>query len=197
MADNKLPVFKLTIKDDGGVDFVALVDKPAIEECFLAFSKHEKIKFAVTDTEQRILSGPLMIPDMLIFRDDAEHGPHSIFFDSDTIKNIVLKFFADQNTGKVNLMHDPKALPDGVFMFESFITDSKRGINAPVGFEKLPDGTWFGSYKVNNDTLWNDFIKTGEIKGFSIEGFFAYEPADVNEENELINKINTILQAVE
>jgi hypothetical protein len=30
-----------------------------------------------------------------------------------------------------------------------------------------------GTIKVNNDKIWNDFIKTGKVKGFSIEGYFA------------------------
>ena len=42
----------------------------------------------------------------------------------------------------------------------------KYGLNVPVG-------TWMGAVKVNNDQIWNDFVKTGKVKGFSIEGYFA------------------------
>jgi len=74
----------------------------------------------------------------------------------------------------VNKMHDPNQFIDGVYMIESFIIDSKRGINAPDGLQ-LPDGSWFGSYKVDNEEVWNNFIKTGEFKGFSVEGDFRME----------------------
>jgi hypothetical protein len=30
-----------------------------------------------------------------------------------------------------------------------------------------------GSIKVDNEMIWNEFIKTGAVKGFSIEGYFA------------------------
>jgi hypothetical protein len=68
-------------------------------------------------------------------------------------------------------MHDPAQMIEGVYMVESFLIDSKRGIHSPEGF-KLTDGSWFGSYKVDNEDVWNDFIKTGKFKGFSVEGVF-------------------------
>jgi hypothetical protein len=37
----------------------------------------------------------------------------------------------------------------------------------------VPVGTWMGAVKVNNDEVWNDYVKTGKVKGFSIEGYFA------------------------
>ena len=30
-----------------------------------------------------------------------------------------------------------------------------------------------GFCKVNNDDIWNNYVKEGKVKGFSIEGFFA------------------------
>ena len=30
-----------------------------------------------------------------------------------------------------------------------------------------------GTIKVENDVIWNEFIKTKKVKGFSIEGYFA------------------------
>lgn len=191
--DRKLPIWRLGLKN-GGIDFVALVDEPATQENFIAFTKQHPLKFLATDTDQHIVSGPLMVADLLIFRRDPDHGEHYVFFDADTIKNTVLNFFEKGLTSAVNLMHLDQAQVADCFMFESFIIDSKRGIMTPKGFDELPDGSWFGSYKINNEAVWNEFIKTGEIKGFSIEGFFAYEQPD---EKELIEKINNILNCVE
>lgn len=178
--NKELPIYKLQINDNdnaSGVEYVALVDQPAIGVDWMAFAQEKPIRFAVQDEAQRIISGPLMIPDKPIFRKaDGEHPDHYVVFEADTVKQVCLKFFRRGNTSNVNLMHDDKAVPDGVYMFESFITDPERGIMAPAQFKDLPEGTWFGSYKVDNAAVWDDFISTGVFKGFSVEGFFSYGP---------------------
>jgi hypothetical protein len=174
----ELPLYRLVINDDDhtGVTAVALVDEPAIQINWQAFNSKKQL-FQVTDTEKRIVSGPLMVADMKIYRRDEKRGEYNVYFDAPTIEQIVLKFFKNQYTKNVNPMHDSMLLLPDVFMFESFIVDSLKGKLAPVGFE-LSDGSWFGSFKVNNDEIWNDFIKTGIFKGFSVEGFFNEEPVE-------------------
>ena len=61
----------------------------------------------------------------------------------------------------------------GLSLVESWLVEDevhdksrKYGMNVPVG-------TWMGAVKVNNDEVWNDYVKTGKVKGFSIEGYFA------------------------
>jgi hypothetical protein len=49
----------------------------------------------------------------------------------------------------------------------------------------LPLGTWFGTMKVNNEQVWQEFVKTGAVKGFSIEGYFA-DKAKLSEQKEHI-----------
>ena len=69
--DKKIPLVYLTIDDDdeSGVDFVSLVDEPAIERDFMAFSKvKEPYKFRVKDEEKRIITGPFMIASLPIYR---------------------------------------------------------------------------------------------------------------------------------
>lgn len=172
----KLPIYKLVIKDndDSGVDFVALVDSPAIGINWVAFENQEPMKFAITNEAQHIISGPLMIPDLPIYRRADDRRPeHYVVFDVATIKQACLKFFRNGFTSNVNLMHEDDAKVGGVYMFESFIIDSDRGINTPAKFS-LPQGTWFASYKVDNQDIWGAFIETGEFKGFSVEGLFDY-----------------------
>ena len=70
-------------------------------------------------------------------------------------------------------MHDDNMQLDGLVMFESFIVDSKRGIKPMNGFEDVKDGSWFGSFYVENPQAW-DLIKQGKVKGFSVEGMFDY-----------------------
>ena len=126
--------------------------------------------------EKRIISGALMVADLPIYRKD-EQGEYYGLFTAEDIYNIRNKFFKNNNTKSVNEMHDPNKMIDGVYMIESFIIDSKRGLNAPDG-NKLTDGSWFGSYKVDNEEIWNDFIKSGEFKGFSVEGLFKTTQID-------------------
>ena len=136
---------------------------------------NKKFKFSA-NKEKRIISGALMVADLPIYRKD-EQGEYYGLFTAEDIYNIRNKFFKNNNTKSVNEMHDPNKMIDGVYMIESFIIDSKRGINAPDGL-KLTDGSWFGSYKVDNEEIWNDFIKTGEFKGFSVEGVFKTTQID-------------------
>lgn len=137
----------------------------------------DKKKFMFSaNKEKRIISGALMVADLPIYRKD-EQGEYYGLFTAEDIYNIRNKFFKNNNTKSVNEMHDPNKMIDGVYMIESFIIDSKRGINAPDGL-KLTDGSWFGSYKVDNEEIWNDFIKTGEFKGFSVEGVFKTTQID-------------------
>jgi hypothetical protein len=189
----ELPLYKLIISDDDndttGVTAVALVDKPAIEMNWQAFTKPQTFK--TTNPEKRIISGPLMVAGQLIYRKDEQLGEYNVMFDAPTIMKIVQKYFRQGNTSDVNLMHNDSQKANGVYMIESFIIDKERGIQTPKGFETLSEGSWFGSFKVDNDQIWNDFIKTGTFKGFSVEGFFnnqevSFTESDLEEVRKLI-----------
>lgn len=157
------------------------------------FSAH--LSFAVQDEDQRIVSGPLMIADLPIYRRD-EDGEYYVMFTGEQIKKIVQRFFKKGYQAKVNIEHGKKA--DGVYMFESYIIDRERGVNPPTGFEDVADGSWFGSFKVENDKLWGE-VKAGTFKGFSVEGLFRYEKAGmiVQKEEQIMAQIFKILSQVE
>jgi hypothetical protein len=190
--EKTLPIYRLVIKDEDeamGVNFVALVDEPAIQRNFFAFDN--QMRFAA-DKERKIITGALMIADMPIYRRNEKMGEFYVVFDKAQIEKIAQRFMRNGYNDNVNMMHDSKDIVDGVYMYESFITDSQRGILAPRGFENTPEGTWFGSYKVDNEDIWNDFIKTGEFKGFSVEGTFDLVPQRTALESEIIDIINKI-----
>lgn len=194
----KLPIYKLTIdesiEDESGVEYVALVDNPAIERNWMAFNEHKPMKFAIENEEQRIVSGPLMVADLPIYRRDDKIGEYYAVFDAQTIMQIVQKFFKNKYNTNVNIMHDSNEKVDGVFMFESFMINRERGINPPKGFEGLTNGSWFGSYKVENDSVWRE-IKSGTFKGFSVEGPFAqtiYDEKPKSKIDEIIDIIDSI-----
>jgi hypothetical protein len=190
----KFPTFKMIVTDseEDGVMNVALVDEPATEQQWQFFEKCKQLFKAEPD--KRIVSGALMVADLPIYRRDEQNGEYYVTFDSDTIVKIAQKYFKQKFTSNVNLMHDPAAQVQGVYMFESFIVDSKRGINTPKGFDTLPDGSWFGSFKVDNQEIWDTFIKTGQFKGFSVEGVFRMEKEE--KKQDLIKQIENILNQV-
>lgn len=153
----------------------------------------ERQSFAIQDEEERIISGALMLADTPIYRNDG-NGEYYVVFTKDTIKKIAQKYFKKGYQNNVNLMHDSGMVQDGVTMFESWIVDEKRGVKPMVGFEDVKDGSWFGSFKVENDEVWN-MIKEGKVKGFSVEGIFNYSKPMTKEEK-MMEDIIAILSEV-
>lgn len=194
--ENNLPLYKAHIEDfdeSTGVDAVAFVNHPAIEKMFHAFNNQSRL-FFTEEGDRRIVTGPLMLADMPIYRIAPDGREYYVQFDADTIQAIVERFFAKGNQTNVNLMHDGVLL-DGITMFESMVIDSKRGIKAPAMCGDLPDGSWVGSFKVNNDEVWQ-MIKDGTLKGFSVEGIFSQMKIDEMSEAEL-QEIHDALADVE
>ena len=192
----ELPIYELMInedlQDDAEVSFIALVDKPAIQKNWNAFK--ENVKFQIVSEDKRIISGPVMLADSPIYRNDNTNGEYYVIFSKDTIFKIAQKFFKKGYQANVNLMHDSNQQVSGVTMFESFISDVDRGILPMKGFEDAPDGSWFGSFKVEDDNVWK-MIKEGKFKGFSVEGIFEYAKAKTKEA-QLLDSIKEILQSV-
>jgi len=155
--NEELPIYELTISeaDEGNfeVDYIALVDRPAIQRNFQAFSDEIEVMLAIQDKAQRIVSGALMIPDKLILRRD-DKGEYFIKFTAETIKQIAIRFAKQGYQKNVNLQHDKDQRIEAV-LFESWVKDSERGIGGMKGYEDLPDGTWFGSMKITDDAGWN------------------------------------------
>lgn len=195
-----LPIYKFTIKEDDantGVEYVAFVDDPAIKQNY-HFFKEQKQLFQVQNEEKRVVSGFLMIADLPIYRQANDKIPTDFYcvFTADTIWQIAQKYFRDNKTASVNLMHLPDAKVNGVYCFESFMIDSKRGINTPTGFDTQADGSWFGSFKVDNDEVWAA-VKNGTFKGFSVEGIFEMEDTAQTKEAKMLSELILILDKVE
>jgi len=192
----ELPLYELMInedvEDDAEVNFVALVDRPAIQRNWNAFK--DKHVFEIVSEDQRIISGALMLADTPIFRSDNTHGDYYVTFSKDTILKIAQKFFKKGYQANVNLEHNPDFKVEDIVMFESFISDKERGIPPMKGFEDAPEGSWFGSFKVYNDEVWQK-VKNGEVKGFSVEGIFEYKK-EQSKDQKIIEDIKRILSSV-
>lgn len=192
----ELPLYMLEISDDlnddAEVQFVSLVDRPAIQKNWNAFKNEQK--FQIVSEDKHIISGCAMLADTPIFRSDVNFGDYYVAFSKDTIVKIVQKYFKKGYQNNVNLMHDPNQIETGVTMFESFISDKSRGIEPMKGFEDAPDGSWFVSMLVENDAVWEK-VKQGMVNGFSIEGIFNYAPK-ITKEQQIMNEIYKILDDV-
>lgn len=163
------------INSDLEVNYIGLVDKPAIERNFQAFNANkEKARFVLNE-EKKIISGPAMIADMPLYRNDNRLGEYFVVFNKQCIQAIVEKFSAKGYLQNFNLFHDDQQKVSDVTIFNSFISDKDMGLLPPTGFSDLADGSWFISAKVNNQKVWDD-VKAGLVKGFSIEGIFNYIP---------------------
>jgi len=152
--------------------------------------------FAIQSEDRRIITGPLMVPEQLIYRSNSRFGEHYVKFSAETIQQIAIKFHKKGFQKNVNLMHDADLQVDGVTMFESFITDPSRGINAPKSFSDLPAGTWFGSFAVENEDVWK-MIKEGKVKGFSVEGMFEYDDPKKDNAEEALSELKRILAIIQ
>ena len=153
--------------------------------------KFMQYAFAIQNEDEHIITGAIMIPEQLIYRTNERFGEHYVKFSAQTIKDIAIKFSKKGYQKNVNLMHDANMQVEGVTMFESFISDSQRGIKPIEAFKDLPDGTWFGSFYVENPKVW-ELIKQGQVKGFSVEGLFDYE-APMNEDMKKLMELKEIL----
>ena len=178
-------------EDLSGVEAISVVEFPAIEENFIALN--QQLQLAKVDDEKRILMGAALIPNKNIYRRNGE-DEYYIFFSDATVKKASELFLMNSNQNNATLEHQKKI--NDLSVVESWIVEDtemdkskKYGLNAPVG-------TWMVSMKVNNDTIWNDFVKTGKVKGFSIEGYFADKlemSLQLEKEEELLNKIKDII----
>jgi hypothetical protein len=178
-----LPFIEFKLSDEvEGLQAIAFVDAPAIGLNYQAFAPH---KFEIINEEKRIVMGAAMIPDLPIYRRD-ERGEYYAIFRKETIKALVQKLFKENKHNNFNEQHNAFKILDGVYIYQSFITDQELGILPPQGFENVADGTWFIAAKVENDEAWSKVKEDGILKGFSVEGVFDLEPYKFKQ----MNKIN-------
>ena len=183
--------------DQAGIEAISVVESPAIESDFIAL-KNQEIKMAEVDKEKRILMGAALIPNKPIYRKNEKGDGYYVFFSSNTVKKASEMFFIRGNQSKATLEHQMSI--QNLTVVESWLVDNPK-MDKSVNYGlNVPKGTWMVSMKVNNDEIWNDYVKTGKVKGFSIEGFFsdqANRPKEQIEEeleaNTLLNKIKNIL----
>jgi hypothetical protein len=165
---------KFNPKVNGGVYAISLVENPAMEGLFIALSKQEEIKFAEVDKEQRILMGLVLEPNKPVYRNQGGEE-FNIVFSEDTIKELSHNFFKAGYQGNSTIEHEADSKIQGVTFVESWIVeDSKIDKSANFGFS-YPKGSWIATMKVDSDEVWNNYVKTGKVQGFSVDALLSLE----------------------
>ena len=162
-------VVEWTLDDiTGELQRISLVSEPAIEEDFMFFNSNIT-KFKTIDTEKRVLTGVAMRPNINIPRLDAEGNLYYGYFSEETVVKAAEMFFQKaSNTNNTNLEHQFEV--DGIFVFESWIVEDPEIDKTKVlGLSNVKKGDWVVSMKVTNDQVWENYVKTGAVKGFSVE----------------------------
>lgn len=186
MNKKNLPIYKITINadDESGVSKISLVDAPAIEVNWLAFNEHKNLYKFEKASDEQTLAGPFLIPDLPIYRMDEKLGEYYVVFEKETIKQIAKKFNKESRNSSINKDHltDVK---DAYVLENWLVKDTKNDKSNTYGYE-LPEGSWFGLIQIEDEKFWNEFIKSGELKGFSVEGLmglsFSIQPEEETKE---------------
>jgi hypothetical protein len=130
--------------------------------------------FAEQSGEKMIIAGPMMIPNKMIYRWDEMMGEYWVYFSKDTIQKIAYKFLIDKNQRNTNLEHSEEMKLDDIVLVESWLVENpEKDKSYDLMGKTYEKGTWFGVMKVLNKGVWEDYVKTGRVKGFSVEGYFA------------------------
>jgi hypothetical protein len=175
-----MKIIELILDEDEaiGVEAISVVENPAIESDFIALNNQE-IKLAEINKEKRLLMGALLIPQKPIYRKSGKEE-YYIFFSRKTVERASQMYLQNGNQSQSTLEHDKQL--KGLTLVESWIVEDKAKDKTALYGLDVPVGTWMGSVKVDNDDIWNDYVKTGKVKGFSIEGYFADKLERPNEE---------------
>jgi hypothetical protein len=180
-------IYELVIEDENTdeVFAISLVENPAIEREFLYFNK-EEIRFSSIDDEKRLVIGPILIPDKQIFRMDGDGLPYTVFFSKNTIQKLAENYLKKGYQASATLEHDKKI--NGVTLVESWIVESRTKDKSALYNLNLPVGTWAGIMKIDDEDIWKDYVKTGKVKGFSIEGMFEHKLVSASKQTDLLSK---------
>lgn len=175
-----METFELTIEDfTDGIYYVSLVSDPAVCVGWQMYSNGAKTLIRMSDDEQHLITGVVMIPDAKIYRYDG-CGEYFVYYSKETIRKMAEKMLRE-GTGNFNDTEHNGISVEGISLLEVFIKDDAKGI-VPSGFEHLPNGTLFATYHVDSMSLWED-IKNNKYTGFSLEGLFTPKKGDGNKEN--------------
>ena len=181
---------------DSGIFAVSVVENPAIEEDFVYLSKQqESVMLSTIDEERHILLGAALIPNLQILRLDENGEKYYIYFSEKTVRDAAERYFIQGNQSNATLEHEVAL--GGLTIVESWIIEDDNNDKSRAYGMNHPVGTWMIAMKVHNEEIWQEYVKTGKVKGFSIEGKFsqAAELSAITQEDAAHAKIVEIMNS--
>lgn len=192
----KIDEYKIVFDEETmkGVYEVAFVRNPATRQRMIALSDNEKyeddvelmkgdrlfVKFSEVDNYKKRVTGALIVPDQKILRVGKDGKPYYIQFSKEEIEKIASNFMKKKATDKTNHEHDHSKRLDGNYVLEAYMISDDlqhKKLNLPVGSFVL-------TYQIADQKYFEEEILTGNVTGFSLEGFFGIEKVAMAEEKQ-------------
>lgn len=175
----KLPVYQAKLTDfdnDGlGIFAMSLVNNPANESNFVALSTAARrpVKLSLDKTKQ-IVTGAVLVPDQMIYRNDT-NGEYYLTFTAQDIEKIRDRMMKG-GVALATTTHEHEAPLRGNNLVECWIVeDPARDKSVALGLGPYKKGTLVASYKIGDAAYWRTQVLAGKVRGFSIEGLFNFK----------------------
>ena len=180
-----------------GIEAISIVSAPAINEGFIALKNETQVRLAEVDKEKRLLIGAALIPDKTIYRKTGDEEFY-IYFSKATVAKASQMYLQAGNQGQATLEHASEKL-EGMNIVESWLIEDEVHDKSRKYGLNLPLGTWMITMKVDNDEMWNNYVKKNLVSGFSIEGYFIdrlkkNETDKYSEDDKLLKEIIDVLE---
>lgn len=165
---------------------VSLVENPAMEGDFIQFSSDKELKFADIDKDKRRVMGLILEPNKLVYRNQGGQE-FNVFFTAQDIEDVSYNFQKQKNQNNSTIGHSGSNI-DGVSFVETWLVENpEKDKSTNFGFS-YPKGSWMGVMQIDNEDVWLDYVKTGKVKGFSIDAFMQLEEVNLNKVDMSDNK---------
>tara|TARA_R110002167_G_scaffold268606_1_gene475040 strand:- start:310 stop:921 length:612 start_codon:yes stop_codon:yes gene_type:complete len=180
-----------------GIEAISIVSAPAIEEGFIALKNEAQVRLAEVDKEKRLLIGAALIPDKTIYRKTGDEEFY-IYFSKATVAKASQMYLQAGNQGQATLEHASEKL-EGMNIVESWLIEDEVHDKSRKYGLNLPLGSWMITMKVDNDEMWNEYVKKNLVSGFSIEGYFIdrlkkNEADKYSQDDKLLKQIIDVLE---
>ena len=180
-----------------GIEAISIVSAPAIEEGFIALKNEAQVRLAEVDKDKRLLIGAALIPDKTIYRKTGDEEFY-IYFSKATVAKASQMYLQAGNQGQATLEHASEKL-EGMNIVESWLIEDEVHDKSRKYGLNLPLGSWMITMKVDNDEMWNNYVKKNLVSGFSIEGYFIdrlkkNETDKYSEDDKLLKEIIDVLE---
>lgn len=178
--------------DTEGVYGISLVHNPAMKGTFVALNEQQEMTFKTVDEDKRILIGLVLEPNKPVYRN--QNGEEfNIVFSEDTIRNLSYNFFKRGHQQNSTIEHVNRI--EGVTFVESWLVeDSNKDKSNAFGFI-YPKGSWIATMKIDNEDIWQNFVKSGKVKGFSVDAMLGLKEINLKSD-EMSNKILETLREI-